>query len=376
MHLFQNLNIQQIKKIIFIWNEYFLERVYYTRINLKNKLLFGISPVRISFAGGGTDMPEYYDRFGGSVITTSINHFTYVIVNTRQDNKLQIFSSDFHTHNKPTTYEKLKPQPGTELAVSFLKFLKYKKGLNIMISSDVPPKSGLGSSSSLAVNLVNIISTLKNKNPNKTEIAEMSHHVERNIMKMPMGKQDEYISSYGGFNYIQFKKNKITVNPIKIKKKTLLELQQCLLLFFVGGRSNSKILSNQIKRIKNNSKETMDSLDTVKQLSEEMYSSLKQSNITSFGELLNKGWESKKKFSYGVSSKKIDKIYDSAIKHGAIGGKLTGAGGGGHLLLYADTTKHKKIIQQMTKSGLTQIKFKFTNEGAKVSNLYDYSSMK
>jgi len=339
-------------------------------------LLFGIAPVRISFAGGGTDMPEYYDRFGGSVVTTAINHFTYVIVNTRQDKKLQLFSSDFQTHSKPTTYEKLKPQPGTELAISFLKFLKYKKGLNMMISSDVPPKSGLGSSSSLAVNLVNIISTLKNNFPNKTEVAEISHHVERNIMKMPLGKQDEYISSFGGFNFIQFKKNKITVNPIHIKKKTLLELQDNLLLFFVGGRTNSKILSNQIKRIKNNSKQTIDSLDTVKQLSEEMYSSLKKSDISSFGELLNKGWKSKRKFSKGVSTKKIDKIYDNAIKYGAVGGKLTGAGGGGHLLLYAEPKKHKKIIKHMTKSGLKQIKFKFSNEGSKVLSLYDYSSMK
>lgn len=336
-------------------------------------MFLGMVPVRISFAGGGTDMPEYYEKYGGNVVSTAITRFTYVIINPRNDNLIQAFSSDFQSHHKLTSYENLVAKHGTELAITVIKYLDYRDGANFLISSDVPPGSGLGASSALAVNLVKIISSLKGQEISKGDLAETSYHIGRNILKWPIGKQDEYIAAFGGFNFIKFEKEKVAVIPIKMNKSSFLELKQNLLLFFIGDtRSSSTILSTQIDRIKANQKDTMNSLEYVKNLAQIMYKSLKKSDITTFAELLHKGWTAKKKFTKSVTSERIDRIYETALKYGSIGGKLTGAGGGGHMLLYCELPKQQKLIKKMESLGLQHIRFGFQNEGPKVLNLYDF----
>jgi len=335
-------------------------------------MLLGISPVRISFAGGGTDMPEYFEKFGGVVITTTINHFTYIMGQKRRDKNFQIFSPDYESYNIPTLWNKLKAKIGTELPVAVIKFLNYKNGVNLMLSSDVPPRSGLGSSSALTVNLVNVISKLKGKNIISSQMAEIAHKIERNYLNWPMGKQDEYISAIGGFKKLIFSKKGVQVINVKMSKKQLEELQDNLLLFFISSRTSTKILPSQINKINKKDPKILESLDNVKYLANSMYTQLQKSDIQGFGELLNKGWLEKKKFSTNVSNNKIDKLYDSAIKSGAVGGKLTGAGGGGHMLLYCEKNKQARVIKKMKSYGIYQVKFNFHNEGAKIFNLYDY----
>ena len=337
-------------------------------------MFLGMCPVRISFSGGGTDMPEYYNEFGGNVVTSTINHFTYVILNLRNDDLIQAFSSDFQIHNTSAMLENLELKPGTEIPIAVLKHLNFKTGATVMVCSDVPPSSGLGGSSSLTVNFVKTLSTLQKLKWNNEKIAETSFHIERNVLQHPIGKQDDYIASFGGFNFIRFTDEQVYVEPIKINKSTFDELQENLLLFFIGDtRKNADILSNQLDNIKQRRKETIESLNYVKGLAEEMNSSLKQSDITLFGELLHKGWLAKKKFTKGVSNEDVDKIYDVALENGASGGKLTGAGGGGHMLFYCEKSKHDGFIQKMEDIGLKHIRFKFNNDGPKVLNLYDYS---
>ena len=337
-------------------------------------MFLGMCPVRISFSGGGTDMPEYYNEFGGNVVTSTINHFTYVILNLRNDDLIQAFSSDFQIHNTSAILENLELKPGTEIPIAVLKHLNFKTGATVMVCSDVPPSSGLGGSSSLTVNFVKTLSTLQKLNWNSEKIAETSFHIERNVLQHPIGKQDDYIASFGGFNFIRFTNEQVYVEPIKINKSTFDELQENLLLFFIGDtRKNADILSNQLDNIKQRRKETIESLNYVKGLAEEMNSSLKQSDITLFGELLHKGWLAKKKFTEGVSNENVNKIYDIALENGALGGKLTGAGGGGHMLFYCEKSKHDRFIQKMEDIGLKHIRFKFNNDGPKVLNLYDYS---
>ena len=337
-------------------------------------MFLGMCPVRISFSGGGTDMPEYYNEFGGNVVTSTINHFTYVILNLRNDNLIQAFSSDFQIHNTSAILENLELKPGTEIPIAVLKHLNFKTGATVMVCSDVPPSSGLGGSSSLTVNFVKTLSTLQKLKWNSEKIAETSFHIERNVLQHPIGKQDDYIASFGGFNFIRFTNEQVYVEPIKINKSTFDELQENLLLFFIGDtRKNADILSNQLDNIKQRRKETIESLNYVKGLAEEMNSSLKQSDITLFGELLHKGWLAKKKFTKGVSNENVNKIYDIALENGALGGKLTGAGGGGHMLFYCEKSKHDRFIQKMEDIGLKYIRFKFNNDGPKVLNLYDYS---
>ncbi len=335
-------------------------------------MLLGRSPVRISFAGGGTDMPEYFDKFGGVVITTTINHFTYVMGQKRRDKNFQIFSPDFESHNVPTIWNKLEAKTGTELPVAVIKFLNYKSGLNVMLSSDVPPRSGLGSSSALAVNLVNVVSMLKGKRINNSKIAETAHNIERNYLNWPMGKQDEYISAIGGFKKLVFSQKGVKAINDNLSKKSFNELQENLLLFFISSRTSTKILPSQINKINKKDPKILESLDTVKSLANSMYDQLQKSNILGFGELLHKGWLEKKKFSTNVSNDKIDKLYNSAITSGAVGGKLTGAGGGGHMLLYCEKNKQARVVKKMQSHGIHEVKFNFHNEGAKIFNLYDY----
>jgi D-glycero-alpha-D-manno-heptose-7-phosphate kinase len=337
-------------------------------------MILGMSPVRISFAGGGTDIPEYYEEYGGNVVASSISRFIYVIMTPRHDSSFHAFSSDLETHHKPTNYDVLEPQHGTEIAVSVIKHLGYKEGANVLICSDVPPGSGLGASGALAVSLVKTISMLNGDDWDKEKIAETAYHVGRHVLNWPIGKQDEYATAFGGFNYIKFTKEKVDVFPISPSQPSLKELQQNLVLFFVGNTRNSAtILSSQIERIKQQKPDMIESLRFVQSLADEMYESLKKSDIATFGELLHKGWMAKKKFVKSVSNENIDKIYELALKQGANGGKLTGAGGGGHMLLYCEYHKQPALIEKMESLGLKHVKFNFTVEGPKVLNLYDFT---
>lgn len=339
---------------------------------LSFKMLVGVSPVRISFAGGGTDLPEYYEKREGSVVATTISQYTYVIIQERQDNTFQAFSPDFQKHYKATKFHKIEIEDGTEIASSVIKYLRYKKGINVVLCSDAPTGSGLGTSGALTVNLVNMIHNLKGIKNSKKNIAETAFKIGHDVLNWPIGKQDEYISSYGGLNFIKFKKNKIQVTPIKMEKKVTKELENNLLLFFLGAtRNSSTILSQQVKNIKQKKEKTMESLEHVNELSKRMFCALKKSDIDEFGDLLDEGWNAKKRFSKGVTNNKINKIYDLALQNGAIGGKLTGAGGGGHLLFYCKSTKRKNLIKKLDSIGLKHIPFKFTNQSPQVLNLYD-----
>lgn len=338
-------------------------------------MLIGISPVRISFAGGGTDMPEFYEKFGGNVVTSAISKFTYVVVHNRHDNSFQAFSPDFGSHHKPSKFSNIEHLTGTEIATSAIKYFKYNKGVNLIIFSDVPGGSGLGASSSLMVNTVNTLSMLTKKNFSNEKIAETAFHISRKLLNWPVGKQDEYVSAFGGFNFIEFKKKKIKVTPIKMKKKFVSELQDNLLLFFIGHtRDSSKILVNLIDRIKRRDSDTMDSLHYVKNLAIDMRNSLQKSDLTQFGELLHNGWTMKKKFTKNVTNNYIDKIYDIALKNGALGGKITGAGGGGHMLFYCEKPKQANLEKKLQTLGLKRVKFSFYNSGPKIVQIPDMSN--
>lgn len=338
-------------------------------------MLIGLTPVRLSFAGGGTDLPEFYDKFGGNVIATTINQFTYTIIHPRFDKKFQTFSPDFQKHYTASKYSKIEIQDGTEIASSVIKYMKFKTGINVILCSDVPAGSGLGSSGSLAVNLVNVISFLKKEKLSKKQLAENAFHVGRKILHWPIGKQDEYLTAFGGFNYVKFTKNQVNVKPIQLSTSTSNELQNNLLLFREGNtRKSSTVLTKQLQMIKEKNVDTIDSLLTVKELALTMYDSLKQSDLTKFGELLHKGWMAKKKFTRNVSNPRIDNVYNFALKNGAFGGKITGAGGGGHMLFYCEKLKQKKLQKKLQTLGLEHVKFSFYNNGPKIVKTSDMSN--
>ena len=334
----------------------------------------GICPVRISFAGGGTDLPEYYEDFGGCVVGTTINKFTYVTIHHRSDKTFQSFSPDFQKYYTTKNLKNIEIKDGTEIASATMKFLNCKNGLDIILSSDVPAGSGLGASSSLAINMINTLNSIEGKKFNSKKIAETAFIMERDILNWPMGKQDEYINAFGGLQFFEFKKNRVLSKKIKINKKTRSQLEKNLLLFFIGKtRKSSSILHNLRDRIREKNSDTIKSLHFTKHLAESLFDSLNNSDITKFGELLDLGWNAKKNFSLNVTNSEIDLIYDYSLKNGAMGGKITGAGGGGHLLLYCEEEKQKSLISKLQKKGLNHIPFSFYYGGPQVVNLNEYT---
>lgn len=335
-------------------------------------MLLGRSPLRISFSGGGTDFEDYHNTHTGYSISTSINLYTYVIAKNRNDDLLQGFSPDFASHLSPRSYKKIKPLWGHEIPLACLKELKFKEGLDIFICTDVSAGSGLGSSSSLATNIVNVISKMKHEKWSKNRIAMTAYKIGNYNLKWNIGKQDEFASAFGGINLYKYTKNKVTITPIKLKKSTRNEIEKNSMLLFIGNRKPSyDILSEQLKNINKNKLETINALHRVKELTLEMYDALRKNDLNLFQDILKQSWIEKKKYASGITNKKIDLIIKKAFSLGAGAMKVTGAGGGGHLYVYAEKSKHKSIIRNMAKIGVKNIEFRFTEDGAKVVDVGD-----
>jgi len=330
-------------------------------------MIIGRSPLRISFSGGGTDLEEYHLKHTGFSISATINKFTYVLARTRNDNLFQGFSPDFASHLSPQKYNKLETLQGHEIILSCLKEMNFKKGVDMFFCSDVSPGSGLGASSALTANIVNVILYLQNKTWDKNAIASKAYKIGHDILKWGIGKQDEYSSVYGGINFYKYFKKKVTIEPIILSKSTLNELQNNSLLFYLGDRKpSSNILNTQLENIKNENSSTMQALENVKKLTLEMHDALKHNDLIRFSSIIKKGWEEKKNFAKGISNKKIDKICEKAYDNGADAVKVTGAGGGGHLFVFAEKSKHSRIINNMKKYNVKNIDFHYQTTGSTI----------
>ncbi len=318
------------------------------------------TPFRLSFVGGGTDLRSYYKRDFGSVLSCSIDKYLYIMVRKQigfVEFKYRINWSKVEFCNH---IEKIKHPIVREA----LKLFKFDFPIEISTFSDIPANAGLGSSSAFAVGLVSALSSLQGKKLNKHEIASLAAHLEINILKRPVGKQDHFASSYGDMNIIKFYKNEtVKVQPIKPKKELLKDLEDKLLLFYTSQqRDAAKILKNQ----NSPSHKQIVILDKMKS----QVLSLKEvlngkRNIKDFGIILKDSWILKKKISKSISSKKINDYFNLAMKAGAVGGKILGAGGGGFLLLYVDKINQKKVINALSK--LHRVNFKFEKKGTILS---------
>ena len=336
-------------------------------------MLIGRAPLRISFSGGGTDLEEYHSKYTGYAISSTINKFTFVMAKLRVDSKLQGFSPDFAMHLPPTDYYKTKGLQGHEIVIQSLKELKFKKGIDVYLSTEVPPNSGLGASSSLTTNIVKVITTLQQQKQSPDEIATKAYRIGHDILKWGVGKQDEFAAAHGGLNLYKFTKNKVIVKKIKLTKNSKKELSENSLLFYLGNRKHSEgILKKQINAINKSQKNTLDALHKTKELTLKMYDALNKNDLTNFSEMLNEGWETKKKFTEGITNEWIEKINKKLKELGADALKVTGAGGGGHVYVYASKSKHKKIVDGISKLGIYPVKFQYLDTGAQV---FDVSNL-
>jgi len=320
------------------------------------------SPLRITLGGGGTDLPSYYQKYGGFLIAGAINKWVYITLHKTFIEELIIKYSEME---KVKRIEEIKHPIIREC----LRLVETKiNGLEMTSMADIPAGTGLGSSGSFTTALLKALNHYNKNLIHPQELAEQACKVEIDILKEPIGKQDQYIAAYGGITCFEFNKNG-TVNayPLKISKETLYDLEDNLLLFFTGySRSASNILKEQNDKSKTNDKEMVENLHFVKKLGLDSKLALENGDINRFCQLMSDHWEYKKQRSKNMSNEKINDWYDIALQNGAKAGKLIGAGGGGFLMFYA--SDKRKLRHKMSELGLEEVRFRFEYEGTKVVN--------
>ena len=327
------------------------------------------SPVRISFGGGGTDLPSYYESFGGAVLSTSINKYFYTILQKRTDGKIQVISSDLRVAETWHDIARM-PVKGSQLEIplSVIKDLEFDVSIDLFLASEILPGTGLGSSASVCVCVLKALATYLDLRLSKYQLAERAFHIAHNVLCKPVGKQDEYASAFGGLNLITFQPDgAVHVEPLTLRPDLLRELERSLLLFFTGSAHNSwHILQDQEKLPRTGNSNALESMHQIRSSVEQMRDALAKGNFRAFAALLHQGWEAKKKVSEGISNTFIDEAYSAALKSGALGGKITGAGGGGFLLLFCEEPHQANVREAMGKLNIREMGFEFDLQGAQV----------
>lgn len=319
-------------------------------------MIISRTPFRISFCGGGTDLKSFYSNGYGAVVSTAINKYMYITVNKMFSDSIRICYSktenvnNFEDIQHPLVREAMRLTGVTEKIV-------------ITSIADIPSRgSGLGSSSSYTVGLLKALYAYQGKHKSAETLAKEACKIEIDIVKDPIGKQDQYAAAYGGFNFIRFNPDEnVFVDPIICKNSTRKALEDNLIMFYTGiTRKAPDILKEQRAR----TSENMDILIKMRDLAIELKESLNNDNLTRFGELLHKNWLLKKTLTNNISNNEIDNLYNKAIKAGASGGKILGAGGGGFLLFYCEQKKQDKVRESL--NSLREETFKFDMQGSKI----------
>ena len=315
------------------------------------------TPYRISFFGGGSDYPDWYNKYGGSVISTTIDKYIYISCR---------FLPKFFKHKYRIVWSKIEnvkkvDQIQHQAVKKLLQHLNISEGLEIHYDGDLPARSGMGSSSCFAVGLTKALYKIKNKELSKPELAKKTIYFEQKVMKEVVGSQDQTVASHGGFNKIIFSKNKIKVNKIS-SKRNIGKLNKNLVLIYTGiNRTAHKIANSYVKKLTTIKKNHIEKILSYVDEGEKI---LNSGDIDDFGRLLHASWLEKKSLSKLITNSKIDDLYDEATRHGALGGKLLGAGGGGFLLMYMKKKNRIKFFKKNKK--IINVPFNFTNEGSQI----------
>ena len=317
------------------------------------------TPFRLSFFGGGTDYPAWYREHGGAVLATSINKYCYLTCR---------YLPPFFEHSIRLVYSKIEnchtlDEIQHPAAREILRFSGIVRGVEIHHDGDLPAASGMGSSSAFTVGLLHALHALKGRMPSKRQLAEESIHVEQNLVRETVGSQDQVSAAFGGFNHIVFGTNgAIDIRPVTLAEDRVTELNENLMLFFTGvKRTASTVADSYVDKL--SSKRV--ALDTTRDLVDESLKILVgQTDLARFGEMMHEGWRVKRTLSEHVTNPHIDELYDCARAAGAIGGKITGAGGGGFLLLYVPRDRQSRVRERL--STLIHVPFKFEHGGSQI----------
>ena len=323
-------------------------------------MIISKTPFRISLFGGGTDYPSWYRDNGGSVLATAIDKYCYISCR---------HLPPFFEHKHRIVYGKVESVKEIEeiqhpVVRAVLSTLGTRAGLEIHHDGDLPARSGLGTSSSFTVGLINAMNAMKGLQTSKDDLAKQAIYIEQEVLKENVGSQDQILAAFGGFNKIDFNTDdSFNITPVIINKELTCKLQDHMLLFFTGlSRYASDIAKDKIANIKNNFRE----LTQMKEMVNEGLSILHRPSdpIKDLGKLLRESWKLKRSLSPKVSTPQIDEIYETGINAGAIGGKILGAGGGGFILFFAAPENHNKILDRL--KNLVHVTFNFDNTGSKI----------
>ncbi|HDM78189.1 MAG TPA: galactokinase [Deltaproteobacteria bacterium] len=325
-------------------------------------MILARAPMRISLGGGGTDLPSYYTRYGGFILSAAINKYLYIYVNRP--------SADDYIRVKYSRYEEVKAvdEIQHDLVRPALQMLNINGSVEIVSMADVPGGTGLGSSGTYVVALLTALYELKKEKVPTQALAEFACHIEMDLAGHPVGKHDHYLAAFGGITCLDIQRDgKVIVTPLDISITTAEELCSRVLLFFTGiTRKSREILQEQKQDTEAEDSTVIESLHRTKELGYRIKEALEQGDLDRFGLLLDEHWQNKKRRSGKISDPRIDRWYEMAKKNGALGGKIIGAGGGGFLMLYCPDDTKKAVRRALATEGLREMSYDFDFEGAKV----------
>ncbi|HIF14247.1 MAG TPA: dehydrogenase [Bacteroidetes bacterium] len=328
------------------------------------------APLRLGLAGGGTDVSPYSDIYGGAILNATISLFAYATIEPREDGKISFIAYDRDERFEVNSSEQLEIDGKLDLLKGVYNYIVkdyIKKPLGFTLSTyvDAPAGSGLGTSSTLVVAILGAFAEWLKLPFGEYDLAQISYKIEREDLEMAGGKQDQYTAAFGGVNFMQFlSDDRVIVNPLRIKQKYLDELEFNLLLYYTGtSRLSSTIIEEQSMNVKNDKSSSIEAMHKLKEQAYLMKEAILKGKLDELGEILNFGWEHKKKMAASISNAFIDEIYDEALKAGANGGKVSGAGGGGFMMLYCPQSTRFNVMDKLNKMGGEFKKYNFVESG-------------
>jgi len=324
-------------------------------------MILSRAPTRITLGGGGTDLASYYSKYGGFLVAGAINKYCTILASRR-------FYQDIRLSYSKTELKKNVGEIEHRIFKAALQITDIQQNIELHSTADVPSGCGLGTSSSFTVALLNGLHAYKRDFITHHQLAEEACHIEIDILGEPIGKQDQYMAAFGGISCLTFEKNgNVIIEPLRVEPQVYDQLESNLILFFTGvERSASEILKDQDVKSKIDDVDMANNLHHIKEIGMETRKYLEKGQVDMLGDLFHQHWETKRKRSSNISNPLIDEYYEIARKHGALGGKLIGAGGGGFMMFYCKNGEKHKVIEALQKVGLSWERFHFDFDGAKI----------
>jgi D-glycero-alpha-D-manno-heptose-7-phosphate kinase len=336
----------------------------------KPKIIRSRAPLRISFGGGGTDVSPYCDERGGRVLNATINRYAYVTLVPNDSGRVRLHSLDF---DQSVEYDANADVPAyddnMDLAKGVIRRLQVdelRDGFDLYTHADCPPGSGLGASSTMVVALMGAFDAWLKLNLSPYEMARTAFEIERLDLGIHGGRQDQYTATFGGFNFMEFEAGKVLVNPLRISREAIAELEYSLVLAYTGSsRHSSKIIATQMQNYADGAAEAIEAMDRTKELATSLKEELLRGNYRGFGELLHEAWMHKKRMSDSISNPQIESLYGAARSAGALGGKISGAGGGGFMFFFTEFDRRHQVEEALRSNGAEVVYFGFTDEAVR-----------